>query len=170
MPLFLVEGEEDAQRNPTEQTGEAQGEAAKEESWCFRLTDSDNCRNIFQLQKPVGKKAASCDQATWTKNRFKMDESRYQNLHNAVQKEGMKVVTVDRTFSTVVSNGWDLVTDQETLLRDGSHNKCPHWNTKYKWCRSCSKNSIQLNRSLNWIVSQWLQWSSEIVWLEDSPI
>lgn len=29
---FVIEGEGDAQRNPSEQTGEAQGEAAKQES------------------------------------------------------------------------------------------------------------------------------------------
>lgn len=30
--LYVIEGEGDAQRNPSEQTGEAQGEAAKQES------------------------------------------------------------------------------------------------------------------------------------------
>ncbi|XP_013907977.1 PREDICTED: cAMP-dependent protein kinase inhibitor alpha [Thamnophis sirtalis] len=32
LDINKTEGEEDAQRNPTEQTGESQGEAAKEES------------------------------------------------------------------------------------------------------------------------------------------
>ncbi|XP_070604046.1 cAMP-dependent protein kinase inhibitor alpha [Erythrolamprus reginae] len=32
LDINKTEGEEDAQRNPTEQTGEAQGQAAKEES------------------------------------------------------------------------------------------------------------------------------------------